>query len=430
MDCLRRIGVRSKKDAAILSLVLVFCCAVTAILIASLQGLLNPPPWEPSLPSLISLASASVMITVTFMWIFLGACSLFYRPPAMPEREVESPMVSAIIPAHNEERVVADLVTDLLNQSYRRLEVIVVAHNCTDGTEEVLRGISDPRLKVYRLRTRESGKALALNYGVSMASGEIIAEFDADNRIKDPDMIRKALKYFEYLNADVVQARLETKNGDFNLLTKYQEFEYKVFSHLFWAGRNVLKLPCTLGGTGVFFRRSILEKVGFWDNELTEDYAMFCKLSHARAKILYAPDVVCYDEKPAYWSMLFRQRSRWVKGHMNLIPKWIFRWTGLLDLIYLLAPLANLAWYVSTSLILLHLLTGVSFWYPPVAVWFLGTLASILILYGILRKTGCSGMKRYIPLYYAFSFHWLVLFPLSFFVKSWGATKTAHGEGL
>jgi len=44
VDCLRRIGVRSKKDAAILSLVLVYCCAVTAILIASLQGLLNPPP--------------------------------------------------------------------------------------------------------------------------------------------------------------------------------------------------------------------------------------------------------------------------------------------------------------------------------------------------------------------------------------------------
>jgi len=80
-----------------------------------------------------------------------------------------------------------------------------------------------------------------------------------------------------------------------------------------------------------------------------------------------------------------------------------------------------------TFMMFLSIFGGVTCWYPPVAVWFLGTVASILVLYGIIKRIGCQGLKRYIPLYYFFSFHWLVLFPFAFTVKTWGTTKTDHG---
>ena len=426
-----RIGIRSKKDGVLFTIVVFLSLFVSGIFILSLLGLFTFPQWKFNTVSLIILVCSVITTLVSYHWTFLGLASLFYKPLNLPDLPEGSnyPRVSVIIPAHNEENVIGDIVQDLLAQSYPNLEIIVVAHNHSDGTVKVLSPfMGDPRLKVIEYRTPQSGKGLALNKGLSVSTGEIIGEFDADNRIKDREMIKKAVKYFLNTDAGAIQAKLKVRNADFNLLTKYQEVEYTLFSHLFWAGRNVLGKNSNCGGTGVFFRREILERIGGWDNSLVEDYSIFRKFSKAGVKILYAPDVECYDEKPPTWSAIMRQRGRWQKGTMDIFFNEIRNgcWTGVLDFIYSLSPFAIPIFYLMTLLMVGSLIVGIPYWYPPVSVWLSGTLLTFAVFYMILKKAGAIELKRYIPLYYLFSFHWLVVFFFALRTKSWSQTKTQH----
>lgn len=437
---LKRMGVRSPLDVLILLMILGYAIAIFALMIGALArdfGLIPMGAGAGGRPIIADLTLVTIILTIIIfslasLWLTFALVSLAFRAPPLDPNSVEihSPLVSVLVPAHNEEPVVRELVEDLLCQDYPHLEIIVVAHNCEDATVSKVRDISDARLTVLELRTNISGKALALNHGLSRANGDIVVEFDADNRIHDRQLLRRAVGYFlTEPDVDAIQAQVETKNADLNLLTRLQAVEYRIFSHLFWGGRNVLRLPCPLAGTAVFFRRKALDDVGGWDNELVEDYDLYCKLVLARARIEYKPDLVVFDEKPPTWRLLLRQRSRWQRGHMEVLRKRWRSWMGLTDMMYLVAPVANGAWYASTVItILYHVLPwSFTYWYPPAVLWVSIWVIAYAAMAAILLKTGHARDLRYLPAFYVFGFHWLVAFILAFRVKGWATSKTPHG---
>jgi cellulose synthase/poly-beta-1,6-N-acetylglucosamine synthase-like glycosyltransferase len=436
---LQRLGIRSSRDLVIFVIILAYATAILALMIGALArdfGLI-PLAGQSARPVLINLTPLTVFLSVVIfslaiLWLTFGLISFRFRPRMIDPNSIEihSPMVSVLIPAHNEELVVGDLVEDLLDQDYPELEILVLAHNCTDSTIRVLEEIKDIRVNVLEIRTEDSGKALALNFGLAHARGDIIAQFDADNRVPDKQLIRRAVAYFLVEpETDVIQAQIETKNESATLLTRLQSVEYRIFSYLFWGGRNAIGLPCPIAGTGVFFRRTILERVGGWENELVEDYDLYCKLVLASARIEYKPDIVSLDEKPPSWRLLLRQRSRWQRGHMEVLAKRWKTWMGLSDMMYLIAPIANGAWYASTIITLLYHVLPWSFtyWYPPAILWVSLWLAAYATMAMILVRTGHARDLRYLPAFYIFGFHWLVAFLLAFRVKGWSASKTPHG---
>jgi cellulose synthase/poly-beta-1,6-N-acetylglucosamine synthase-like glycosyltransferase len=363
------------------------------------------------------------------MWVFLAVSSLSYHAPRT-RKEKSTKSISVFIPANNEQSVVGNLISDLLNQTYKNFEIIVIPHNCSDNTEARarLKAAIDPRVKVLPLKTAESGKTYPLNHALSHAKGDIILELDADNRIPSTTYLERAIQYFEPpVNADAVQSKLKTANENFNLLTKVQSLEYEAFAHIYWGGRNVWNLSCTVGGTGVFFRKRVLQKIGGWDNELTEDYDLFCKLEKAKAKIIYASDLISYDEKPTTWSAVFRQRRRWMKGHTNVMMKRLKEKKNLADFLYMVHPFYNMAWFLSNCLMAIYLLTHmIHYWYPPVAVWVISSLSVYLTVFIVLMRSDGRRLTKYIPVHFIFSSHWLPVFLLSPFTKSWGDAKTAH----
>ena len=377
----------------------------------------------------ISILISAIMSTYAFMWVFFAVSSLTYHAPKT-RKEKSTKSISVFIPANNEQSVVGNLISDLLNQTYKNFEIIVIPHNCTDSTEAVakLKASTDPRIRVLPLRTAESGKTHPLNHALNYAKGDIILELDADNRLPSTTYLERAVQYFEPpVNADAVQSKLKTANEDTNLLTKVQSLEYEAFAHIYWGGRNVWNLACTVGGTGVFFRKRLLQKIGGWDNELTEDYDLFCKLEKAKAKIIYASDLISYDEKPTTWSAVFRQRRRWMKGHTNVMIKRLKEKKNFADFLYMVHPFYNTAWFLSNCLMAIYLLTHmIHYWYPPVAVWIISSLSVYLTVFVVLMKSDGRRLVKYIPVHFIFSSHWLPVFLLSPFTKSWGDAKTAH----
>jgi len=371
-----------------------------------------------------------LMYLSMFIWIFMGFASIFYRKKLDLEQEDDSILTSVLIPAHNEEDVIEGILGDLVAQEYKNLEIIVLAHNCTDSTISRAQSVNDLRIKILDVRTRKSGKALALNRGLEEVKGEIIAQFDTDNRIKDKKLFNRAMVYFRDGTVDAIQTELSTSNKFTSLLTFLQEVEYDTFSSISWRGRDVLGLPCFLAGTGIFIRTKILKEMGGWQNSLVEDFELFTRLTLKKKKIVFADNLVVYDEKPPSWSGIMKQRSRWIKGHLKVTWDNLDRFGNWLDYIYRLTPLAVFAWWASNFLYWFYYLTGqISIFNVTGWIWLSWTFTFFAFLtYNSIKK---RGWKRalFLPVYWLFGFHWLWASLYSLGVKSWQETKTVHFGG-
>ncbi|MDP9361230.1 MAG: glycosyltransferase [Acidobacteriota bacterium] len=118
------------------------------------------------------------------------------RRDARPARE---PLVSVVIPARDEVRIIERTVRAFLAQTYPNLEVVVVNDRSIDGTGEIVRGIEDERLVVIDGEEPPAGwlgKPWALHQGSRRARGELLLFADADV-VYVPDAVLAAVASME-----------------------------------------------------------------------------------------------------------------------------------------------------------------------------------------------------------------------------------------
>ncbi len=121
--------------------------------------------------------------------------------------ETDSPYLSLVIPAYNEEENIPTLLkrcSESLSQLHRPFEVIIIDDGSTDGSQKLLTDAmaSQPWLRVLRMQ-KNSGQSAAFEAGFSAARGELIATIDADLQ-NDPEEIPRLVKMLEEQNVDMV----------------------------------------------------------------------------------------------------------------------------------------------------------------------------------------------------------------------------------
>ncbi|MGB9713553.1 MAG: glycosyltransferase [Candidatus Bathyarchaeales archaeon] len=240
--------------------------------------------------------------------------------------EEKLPTFSIVVPVKNEEKVIGRLLNALskLNYPKDKVEIIVVEDGSTDKTLEICMKCAkehDGIVKILR-KPFSDGKPSALNYGIKHARGEIVGIFDADN-VPDPNALMNVCKYFEDSMVAAVQGRTLSINSDENMLTKFMSYEEAVWCETYLRGKDVLDLFVHLRGSCQFIRQSVLKKLNGFDEEaLSEDMEMSARLTEKGYKIRYAPDVYSWQETPADLRQLFRQRTRWFRGTMEVALKY------------------------------------------------------------------------------------------------------------
>lgn len=90
------------------------------------------------------------------------------------------PMVSVLLPVYNAQETVARAIQSILRQTFQEFELLVINDGSRDGSLEVVKRFRDPRIRVIDL-TRNGGLVAALNLGLDVARGELIARQDADD---------------------------------------------------------------------------------------------------------------------------------------------------------------------------------------------------------------------------------------------------------
>jgi cellulose synthase/poly-beta-1,6-N-acetylglucosamine synthase-like glycosyltransferase len=107
------------------------------------------------------------------------------------------------------------------------------------------------------------------------------------------------------------------------MLTQFISYEDDVWCEAYLRGKDVLNLFVHLKGSCQFIRRDVLEKLeGFNEAVLSEDMELSARLTEKNYKIRYASDVVAWQESPSDLKTLFKQRTRWFRGTMEVAFKY------------------------------------------------------------------------------------------------------------
>ena len=175
------------------------------------------------------------------------------RRQTPPDQEGLS--VSVLIPAYNEEPVIATSISRILASTHPKLDVIVIDDGSTDGTSEAVRGsfADEPRVKL--ITARNGGKARATNLGLQRATGDIVVVLDADTQF-EPTTISRLVRWFADPKIGAVAGNAKVGNR-INMLTRWQALEYITAQNL--ERRALATLGCITvvpGAVGAWRRES------------------------------------------------------------------------------------------------------------------------------------------------------------------------------
>ena len=181
-----------------------------------------------------------------------------------------TPKVSVILPARNAEKTIHDACASVLTQDFEDLELIVIVNGSNDKTSDVVKNIDDKRLI---LTSSEPGIVPALNTGLRLAKGEIIARQDADDLWLEGKLSRQ-ISAFDENYADVIGTQMKIVQQNVpNSVTSYPTKHQDILQ---WFGQ--FKNP--IGHPSVAFRRNIINRVaGYWDYfPLAEDFDLWMRM--------------------------------------------------------------------------------------------------------------------------------------------------------
>lgn len=277
---------------------------------------------------------------VTLIWFMLAyQCLLFFlghryyrqarhgKEPAAPLPDSELPMISVMVPCHNEERVIAHTIRGLLALEYpaEKMEILIINDGSTDRTAEIVREFKEPQVRLVEVpkALAARGKSGALNYGLRQASHPVLAIYDADN-IPEPTALRPlAEQLVRDPRLGAVIGMYRAWNRHRALLTRFLNIEGIGFQWILQAGRWMLMRLTTLPGTNYVILRALVEKLGGWDEQaLTEDAEMSVRIYQAGYQIQFVPASVTWEQEPEGLRVWFRQRRRWVRGSNYLFRKY------------------------------------------------------------------------------------------------------------
>jgi glycosyltransferase XagB len=232
---------------------------------------------------------------------------------------------SLLVPARHEEEVLGHTLDRLAASDHPDFEVIAIIGHDDPGTEAVARAAAERHPGIVRVVIDHSvpkNKPKAMNTALAEVTGDVVGVFDAEDEVH-PRLLRLIDGRFTETGADLVQGGVQLMNVQTtwwslrNCLEYYFWFRSRLHFHA-----EVRFIP--LGGNTIFCRTDLIREAGGWDGEcLAEDCELGVRLSTAGATVAvaYDPEVVTREETPDSVKALFKQRTRWSQGFLQVFRK-------------------------------------------------------------------------------------------------------------
>ncbi len=260
----------------------------------------------------IPTALLTTALTIEFFSNFLALpLSIYHRhlEVNMPKHPMDYwPLVTLVVPAHNEEKGIEKCIEAILEIDYPRKEVIVVDDGSTDKTYQLASKYRSKGVKVIH-RENAGGKSGALNTGILIAKGEIIITCDADSMI-GRSALRLIIRRFQDPEVSAVAGNVKVLNRT-NLVTKLQALEYIVNENIYRRVFDIFGVVPVVPGPLASFRKKSLKEIGFYDRDtLTEDFDITIKLLKTKKVVQALSDAIVYTEAPVTWNDFYQTANK------------------------------------------------------------------------------------------------------------------------
>jgi cellulose synthase/poly-beta-1,6-N-acetylglucosamine synthase-like glycosyltransferase len=196
--------------------------------------------------TIIFLLAVAVLFYIVVGYPLLAA-SLARRAPVVTVDGDELPTVSVILPVHNGEPFLAAKLHSVLGLDYPkdRMQILVIDDGSTDATSTIAANFADRGVKV--LSQTKSGKATALNLGISHASGEILLLTDV-RQLLEPDGLRYLIARLADPHVGVASGHLIVRTGDREESTVGLYWRYES-----WIRKQLGRIDSIFGATGPYY---------------------------------------------------------------------------------------------------------------------------------------------------------------------------------
>jgi cellulose synthase/poly-beta-1,6-N-acetylglucosamine synthase-like glycosyltransferase len=377
---------------------------------------------------IVRLATIGLFLSLAILAVYTARHYLFtlsrlfgrHRQPYIDITVADWPLLTVLVPAHDEERVIAHALDALLASDYPsdRFVIVPIDDRSTDGTWAILEDYAarfPGRVRPYRRAGGSApGKAAGLEEVGRTLGGEIHIVFDADY-VPGPRLLRQLAAPFVDPEVGAVMGRVVPLNVGRSLLPRLLDLERSAGYQVDQQARMNLGLIPQYGGTVGGVRVAALRHVGGWRTDtLAEDTDMTLRLVLAGWEVVYQNRSECYEEVPETWASRERQIRRWAIGHTQAfvrhagpmlrnrarLPWWAVL-DGLLLLGVYLVPVVMLLGWACT---LLLFYAGHAPGYLPVAFLVvssfntIGNFAAFFEVAAAVRLDGSRHRVRLLPL--------------------------------
>jgi biofilm PGA synthesis N-glycosyltransferase PgaC len=303
-----------------------------------ISSMFSPPTWN-DLSDGVSRFIFYYPLFMAYVWM-IGALVYFWRwertcggdPIALTE-QIQYPSVSILIPCHNEAENIRETIHYCLKQDYPSYDIIAINDGSCDKTLEILLDLANrhSQLRVINLANNQ-GKAIALRTASLLSENEILICIDGD-ALLSPDATLWMVRHFmEDVDVGAVTGNPRIRNRS-TLLGRIQVGEFSAIVGLIKRAQRVYGRIFTISGVIGAFRKSALHQVGYWSPDMvTEDIDISWKLQLAGWSIRFEPNALCWVLMPETLVGLWKQRSRWAQGGVEVLLRYfrqMWQWRSL-----------------------------------------------------------------------------------------------------
>jgi len=253
------------------------------------------------------------------------------------------PYVSILVPCFNESETIVPALESLLELDYPRYEIVVVNDGSTDDTltkaQQFQGEFGGVSVRVFS--KPNGGKWSALNFAMQRARSELLLCVDADSRLSSK-AVRHLVARICRRGVAVVAGQVRVRNRA-NLITQIQALEYQM-GNAVRMGQGLFGTVLVVPGPIGLFHRSAMEEVmvrhgrfpkvrddlsgvGPYESDtFAEDFDLSLAILSLHGKTDYEPRAVSYTKAPESMFTLISQRYRWLRGSMQVLRKFVYRW--------------------------------------------------------------------------------------------------------
>ncbi|WP_233843106.1 poly-beta-1,6-N-acetyl-D-glucosamine synthase [Dyella sp. 2HG41-7] len=367
-------------------------------------------------------------LVMSLIWMSGGLIYFFRWERKEPSRvkppKLSSyPLVSLVVPCHNEGAQVRETIAYLAKQTYPCFEIIAVNDGSTDDTAEKLDELMKeyPELRVVHLASNR-GKAMGLRAAALASKGEYLVCIDGD-ALLDPYATHWLMMHLlDSPRVGAVTGNPRIRNRS-TLLGKLQVGEFSSIIGLIKRAQRVYGRIFTVSGVIAAFRKVALHDVGYWNTDMvTEDIDVSWRLQMRHWEIRYEPNALCWILMPETLVGLWKQRLRWAQGGSEVLLRYglkLLRWKQRRMWMVALEYLVSVTWSFDLATIAVLWVLGHVISLPPslqVPALFPGWNGVVLGMICLLQFLVSLLIDRRYEAGVGRNYYWMIWYPLAYWM--------------